>query len=680
MEHLALSRREALACLGVALGGVPTLPAVGAAASSPEAPIPLADFFRRPQFNDMVSSPSGRYLAFTASLHGRMNLVVIDLDQRKSGALTNYDNIDVGRVRWVNDDFLLFSAVQLNAPTGQDGPQAGGLFAVARDGSGIRQLAKTARQLISSRMGGFFAMEFVREVPDARDEMIAAAVVANDDSFDLYRFNLADGRHRLLTQGRPSDRISRWLLDSRLVPRVAIAAADGASLDRLVHYRAGPDAPWRQIARFNIAHAPAFVPLAFDVDDRHLFVASNKGRDNMAIFRVDPEKPEALELLAQHPQYDLGASPQGLPLGSLIRDPKTGELIGLSVDADKPSTVWLDAEMKSLQAAIDGALPGLTNVVRRPRDASRVLVSSYSDTAPGRFYLYDGQARRLEEIGSSRPWLSGRLETVRPFRLRTRDGLEIPGHYVLPRGHRSGQKWPTIVHVHGGPMARDVVQGGRYGVSFGIREAQILASRGYAVVLPNFRVTPELGSRIYYAGIGTFGEQMSDDHEDAAAWAVAQGFADPERIGISGASYGGYAALQALTRPDSPFACAISGLPVTDLKFQNEEADYAPSRSANAYWRQLVGVKDWDEPRARRLSPLHNADKIKRPVFLYIGEDDVRTPPRQAQRMADALKAAGNPVKGLFVGKGEGHGFGVDATNVQLYTQILGFLEDALRR
>jgi dipeptidyl aminopeptidase/acylaminoacyl peptidase len=613
-------------------------------------------------------------------MHGRLNLVVLDLEQRKGTALTNYDNIDVGRIRWVNDDYLLFSAIQLNAPSGQDAPRAGGLFSVARDGSGITQLAKTQRQLARSQTGGFLAMEMVRPMPDSKEEIIAAAVVANDDSFDLYRVNVTNGRYRILTQGRPSDRVQRWLLDSKAVPRIAVAAAPGASTEVITYYRAAADAPWTELNRFDSVKPPAFVPLAIEADDKHLLVASNHGRDNMALYRYDPIKREFVEQIAQHPQYDLGASPQGEPLGGVLRHPKSGEIIGLRIDADKPETVWLDKELAAIQATLDATLPRMTNQIQRTGEGKRILVSSFSDTSPGRFYLYDDAAKKLEEVGPSRPWLEGKLAQVRPLRLKTRDGLEIPSYYVLPRNYQPGQRLPTIVHIHGGPMGRDVVQGGRYGVSFGVREAQILASRGYAVVLPNFRITPELGSKIYYAGFGTYGMQMSEDHEDAAKWAVDQGFADPKRICISGASYGGYAALQALTRPSNPFACAISGLPVTDLKFQRTEADYAEDKSAVEYWRKLQGVKDWDDPLVRSMSPLFNADKIKVPVFMYVGEEDVRTPPRQARRMADALKEAGNPVKGYFVGKGEGHGFGVEATNIQLNEQILKFLADVLGR
>lgn len=640
--------------------------------------VKLEDFFRRPEFSEAVLSPNGRYLATLSSINQRLNLVVVDLDTRQASVLTRYDNIDLGRLRWAGNDRILYSAVQINAPSGQDAPRSGGLFVIKRDGSEGRQLARTVSQLVKNETGGFLAMQPLRPVPGAPDEMIVSAVVANDDSFDLYRINLSTGRHRLLTAGRPADRIGSWILDSKGVPRVALAGGAGRSTQRIVYYRRDADSAWQEIARFDETRAPAFVPLAFDSDDEHLYVASNEGRANMAIYRYNPQQRAMVEMVAQHPQYDLGASPQGGALNSLLFDPQTNALAGLRIDADRPQVLWLDESMAKVQASVDATWPDRFNVLSGSRLSSRVLISSYSDTLPGRLYLYDRQTQKLEEIGASRPWLEGQLAQVRPFRLKTRDGLEIPSYVVLPRDHRPGQRLPTVVHIHGGPFARDVVQGGRYGPSFGVREAQVLASRGYAVVLPNFRITPELGSQIYYAGFGTYGQQMSDDHEDAAAWAIDQGFADPRRICISGASYGGYAALQALTRPSNPFACAIAGLPVTDLKFQRERADYAFSPAAVEYWRKVQGVADFDDPKVRQQSPLFQAERIKAPVFMYVGELDSRTPPAQAKRMADALAAAGNPVKDYFVGKGEGHGFGVQSVNVELYSRILKFLEDAL--
>ena len=663
-------------CLGSSLlwaaGPVHAQPATTAATAVPT----VEEFVRRPQFTEMLASPSGRYLATTREVAGRLNLVIIDLEKRSSAAITSFDDIDVGQVRWVGDDRLVFSAIQLNAPSGQDSPAAGGLFTVSREGQDFRQLARTARQLARSEGGGFVLLQYQASIPGTTDEIIAAGAIGSDDSIELYRLNLLNGRHRLITAGRPADRIRSWILDANNVPRIAVAQGRGASTMLHTYYRADANSPWKEINRFDTTKPPAFVPLAIEPDGKSLLVSSNEGRSNMAIFRYDPEKQQMIEQVAQHPQYDLGASPMGQPLASLIRERTSGRLLGIRVDADALQTVWLDDEAGKLQASIDAALPGRTNSISAP--SKRFVISSFSDRSPGRFYLFDSTTRRLEEIGPARPWLEGKLSTVRTFRLKTRDGLEIPSYYVLPPNYKEGDRLPTVVHIHGGPFGRDVVSGGRFGASYGVFEAQVLASRGYAVVLPNFRITPELGSSIYYAGFGTYGRQMLDDHEDAVAWAVAAGFADPKRVCISGASYGGYAALQALVRPTNPFRCAISGLPVTDLPFQQTKADYAENPASRAFWLRVIGVNDIDDPVVKGLSPINHADKIKVPVFMYVGDADTRTPPAQARRMADALQAAGNPVKEYFVGKGEGHGYGVNANRARLNESILKFLDSAL--
>ncbi len=643
------------------------------------APIPLGDFFKLPAYLEMLISPDGKKLATTSEVNGRLNVVVIDLDTKQAVALTNWDNIDVGRLRWVGNKWLLYSAIELNAPTGQENQNAGGLFAVTADGKISKQIIKTARQQSKTDTGGFLDMQFLRKIVDSDDEIIVQAVTLNDDSYDVYRYNLLSGRDRLLTRGRPSDRLGGWLLDSKNVARVAVASARGASQEVISYYRSGADDSWKELRRFDGTKPPAFVPLAVDVDDKTLLVASNEGRDNMAIFRFDPEANKFLGLVAQHPTYDLGASPQGQPSNSLIFDADTRELVGISVDADRPTTVWLDESRKSTQATLDRALPGKFNSFGGSKTAKRYVVNSSSDTSPGTYYIFDETKRSIEQIGPSRPWLEGKLANVTPFRLKTRDGLEIPSYYVLPKDYKPGTKLPTVVHIHGGPMARDVEQGGRFGFSFGVAEAQILASRGYAVVLPNFRITPELGSKLYYAGFGTYGRQMSDDHDDAFQWAIDQGFADPNKICISGASYGGFAALQNPIRGKKNWACAVVGLPVADQEFQRSEADYARSPSAVEYWKRVAGVPDWRDPIIREISPVFNADKLKAPVFMYVGEEDTRTPPKQAERMAEELKKAGNPVKDYFVGKGEGHGFRVIKTNVALYERMLKFLEENVK-
>jgi dipeptidyl aminopeptidase/acylaminoacyl peptidase len=195
-------------------------------------------------------------------------------------------------------------------------------------------------------------------------------------------------------------------------------------------------------------------------------------------------------------------------------------------------------------------------------------------------------------------------------------------------------------------------------------------------VLPNFRITPGFGGRIYYSGFGTLGRQMLDDHEDAARWAVDQGFADPQRICISGGSYGGYATLMALAKFPNVFRCGIAGLMVSDVKqlVTSPAGDIAYNKLAVTFFNTAVGAKSPSEY-PNEISPIHWASRIKQPLLVYAGADDIRTPLEQTNAMVSALERAGNPPKKVIIKPEEGHGFGKVENNVELYNAIIEFLE-----
>jgi dipeptidyl aminopeptidase/acylaminoacyl peptidase len=485
------------------------------------------------------------------------------------------------------------------------------------------------------------------------------------------------GRTVLLTERRPERTVS-FLLDNNNVPRVARSRVKN-KLEFIIHYRKNAESPWEEIARYDIARGPALVPLAFEADNETLQVAWNGDRNTMAVYRYDPNTRKLGEVIAQHPRFDMGADQQGEGVPGAIVDFRTNKIVGYAVQADKPQVVWIDEEYQRLQKMLDAALPDTFNRFTKTVAGDRFLVTAYSDRSPTRWYFLDQKKRTLEELFSSRPWLKqDALVEQRPFMFKTRDGIEIPGYYFLPRDYKPGTRLPTIVHIHGGPSARADVWG-MLQFTFGVREAQILASRGYAVVVPNFRITPGLGNRIYYSGFGTIGRQMSDDHEDAAKWAVEQGFADASRMCISGASYGGYAALMALARPSNPFACGVAGLSVSDLPLQVTSAsgDTFYSEVGELFWNNIVGA---DRPAnyPREVSPVNLADRIKAPLFMYAGAEDIRTPLEQTTRMQRALQRAGNPPRDVFIASGEGHGFGKLENNVELYNRMLKFLDETI--
>jgi len=670
------SSRPRLAPAFLALVAVVAVAAATLGSSSPAraadpAPPTVEEFWKPPSTNIPTLSRSGKYLAVTTPYKDRMNVAVIDMSTRKGTLLTNFEEFDVVELHWVGDERLVFSLGKINAPSGVGEFEGGGLFMVSRDGNESRRISPTVKESRANNQR-HRAFGWVRSIPNSDDEIIASGNMSDAESEDLYRLNVRTGRYTLLTQGRPASYTNSWLLDSKLVPRVVTARVKD-KLTEVVYYRDGENAPWAEIARFDANKGPTFVPLAFESDDKTLQVATNQGRDTMAVYRYDPSARKLGEVIAYHPRYDMGADAAGQPVPGVIVNPKDDKIIGYRVNAAKPETDWIDPAYAKIQALLDATLKNRSNFFARTPDGKQLLVRSFSDVAPVRWYLFDEEKKTIEEIAVSRPWLDGKLVEQRPFLYKTRDGMEIPGYYFLPKGAKPGQKFPTIVHIHGGPPVR----ADNWGAGFGYLEGQLFASRGYAVVVPNFRITPGMGGKIYYSGFGSYGKQMSDDHEDALKWAIEQGFADPQRACISGASYGGYAALWALIRTPGLFKCAIAGMAPTDMEFQatSLEGDTGWREEGLTFWKNVIGVEDLGSKAVKDISPLFSADKLKGSVFLYAGQDDIRVPISQINKMDRALKSAGNPPAGYVVKEREGHGFGRLENNVDLYTRILAFLK-----
>lgn len=644
---------------------------LAAGAAAQQAPT-LEEFFRSPAYLSPVLSNNGKHFAVSVPINGRMNLAVIDLETRKGTALTNFKDFDILGATWVGNDYLLFSLGKLNSPTGPGRFDGGGLFMVSRDGKESRRLSSTVKDLRRQNQYVYRGYEVFQRLPDSNDEVIVSGNMRDADSDDLYRMNIKSGKATLLTPNRPARSVD-WVLDRNYVPRIVRSWVKDTQTF-IIHYRKDEKSPWEEMARYDRTKGPTLIPLAFESDNQTLQVAYNSGRDTMAIFRYDPNARKLGELIAQHPRYDMGADASGDRVAGVRTDFKTNNIIGYTVNAEKPQTVWIDENYVRIQRTIDQALPETYNTFFRTPDGDRLVITARSDRHTTRWYLLDEKNKTLEELFASRPWLRpDQLVEMRPFLLKTRDGLEIPSYYFLPKNRKPGEKLPTVVHIHGGPAVRADTWG--FG-SFGSLEGQLFASRGYAVIVPNFRITPGFGGKIYYTGFGSMGRQMIDDHDDAAKWAIAEGIADPGRICISGASYGGYATLMALARYPGTFRCGISGLMVSDWQMMATSlaGDTASRPAVVSFVNSMLGA-DSPSKYASDVAPVNLADRIKQPIMVYAGIDDIRTPLEQTTRMVRALERAGNKPKHVILKEEEGHGFGKPENNVELYTKVLEFLD-----
>ncbi|WP_164846019.1 S9 family peptidase [Inhella crocodyli] len=635
----------------------------------PFQPLPVKAYVDYPLYQQGSLSPDGKKLAALAPVGEKRNIVVLDLDTMKPRVVTNFTEYDVVQFNWVGD-YLVFSLGTLDTPTGPDFGEGGGLFVVKADGSGGRQLHPTVREAGRQiRVAG--------RLPNNTEEIIVSGSLRDARAPDLYRLNLSNGKKELLTFKQPG-LVTRWLVDESGVPRVATVVDDRELMPEeqqvSVLYRDSADAEWRVIKKFDKGEKERWTPIAMADNNQDFIVSTAKGRDTSALVRFDVAKGDLSDVVAAHPRYDMGLDSMGDLGASLVRD-SDGKLVGLSIRDEKLQTVFFNERYAALHAGLERAFPGKAVILQRTK-SDRSLVTVVSDRQPATYYLFDEKTRRLKELLRTNESLNERhLAEVRPFLLKTRDGLEIPSYYVLPNSYQPGQKLPTVVHIHGGPFARaDTWLGGT-----GIREAQVLASRGYAVVIPNFRVTPGFGKKIFEAGKkGAYGRQMSEDHEDAAQWAVQQGFADASRMCISGASYGGYASLWAMIKSKPMFKCAVAGLVVSDLQTQltSMSGDTAYNRQGQRSWKEeILGIKGDDWTKAHEVSPARHGDKFEGALFMYAGRDDIRTPLQQTTMMVDALKRAGKAPEVLMIKDKEGHGYGKLENRVDLYEQMLAFLD-----
>ena len=212
-------------------------------------------------------------------------------------------------------------------------------------------------------------------------------------------------------------------------------------------------------------------------------------------------------------------------------------------------------------------------------------------------------------------------------------------------------------------------------------EAQFFASRGYAVIQPNFRGTTGMGLKHLLASFKQWGLTMQDDITDTALWALKQGIADPKRMCIYGASYGGYAAMQALVKTPDLFQCGINFVGITDLQLFHSVtwSDSSDSDFSRYLLPVMVGDADRDKAQLRATSPAQNADKIKMPVFMAYGGEDRRVPIIHGERMRDALEKLGKPFEWM-VKSDEGHGYTKLENRVDFYTRFEAFLKKSLTR
>ncbi|CAN7588064.1 prolyl oligopeptidase family serine peptidase [Pseudoduganella sp. LjRoot289] len=640
--------------------------AIPAKAQSPVPPV--EDFFSNPEFSAAQLSPSGRYLAAKlAGNSGRERLAVVDLAGGGVSAVASFSNADVGRFAWVNDERLLFDTADKQLGQG-DLRYAPGLYAANRDGTQFRQLASrsggpqnTTGSSISGRVLPWYTYMLDQAGAQDSDEVYVTSVKSTGpgqiEYVDLQRLNTRNGY--VTTINRPGDARS-WLLDSKGEPRLVTTVEKGISS---VQYRDPDTKAWRTLASFGqfIGGKGSFRPLAFGPDGT-LYVVSHARKDKSAVHSYDLASAKVNEKpLVELEGFDFN--------GRLImgRD----KLLGVRFLTDAQGTRWFDPAMQAVQADVDAQLPGTVNLISLPArpETPNMLVEAYSDVQPRVFLLYDSATKKLSKVGDSRPKIkAAQMGQQALVHYAARDGLKIPAWLTLPKG--KDKNLPLVVLVHGGPYVR----GGQWGWH---ADAQFLASRGYAVLEPEYRGSTGFGEAHFRAGWKQWGLKMQDDIADGTRWAIAQGIADGKRVCIAGASYGGYATLMGLVNDPDLYKCGINWAGVTDIKLMYT-GHWSFRSDLPEAWKQygmphLIGDLEKDAEQLKATSPLEQAARIKQPLLLAYGGADLRVPIYHGKKFRDAVKETNPQVEWVQYDE-EGHGWALPKNRYDFWTRVEQFL------
>jgi dipeptidyl aminopeptidase/acylaminoacyl peptidase len=663
LPYRALSRSLLLAfaitSMHTAQAQVPVVPVTGKA----ELP-PVEAFFANPNFSGAILSPSGKYIAARAGKEGQHDmLMVVDLAANTGKVVAAYNDADIGAFRWVNDERLVFDMRDKDLGPG-DKRYAPGLFAVNRDGSKLVQLAD--RFFGAGSLGrtvqpyNTYLLE-ESAPPDSDYVYVIRPEVSETEKVNhvaLLRLNTLTGQVQNVPS--PARVVQGWMLDQKGEPRLAWGTEKNL---RTFYYRDPANNEWRKLLSFNPYdhNRDNITPIGFGSDGT-MYVTSHAGQDTASLytfnFATNAINPDPVIVTTG---YDFN--------GKLITD--KGKVLGLQFTTDALSQEWVDPDMKALQKEVDKALPATVNLLSARSKSPWVLVVAYSDTMPRSYWLYNKETKKLNKVGETYPNINPRqMGHQQPIHYKARDGMDIPALLTLPPGSQKANL-PLVVLVHGGPW----VDGTRWEWN---PMTQFLASRGYAVLEPSYRGTTGLGSRHFLSSFKQWGLAMQNDVADGTRYLISKGIADPKRICISGASYGGYATLMGLVNDPDLYKCGFEWVGVTDINLMynggwNQRSDMTDE------WKQygmpeMIGDQVKDAAQLKATSPIDQAARITQPVLMAYGGVDVRVPMYHGKKFLDAVSKTNKNVEWIEY-PDEGHGWRVPKNNYDFWTRVEKFLD-----
>ncbi|UTP71728.1 prolyl oligopeptidase family serine peptidase [Alteromonas sp. LMIT006] len=627
-------------------------------AKSP-ADIPLEAFFKDAQFTNMEISPDGKHLAVIYDTGNSNTLAIMDTGLTEIKAKINFGEfmrID-GNIMWPRNDRFILSYSKF---VGYLDTKGSNPIYVAYDLDG-----KNGRQLTVPQRTWYRIISMLPS--DPTKILVTKSHWADQGQTKLWTIDVDRGKESYIG-GEPRGAQS-IIADSNGIPRFATAYEeeedDAIGKGKITFFvKQTPTSEWRKVSLPDLYQQGTRISLlGFNADNTIAYVSSDIKTKVPSIYAVDLATLKST-LIHEETVADIGGRGE-LYNGAL-------ETVAFSRDYNRMVFLSEDSEMKTIMTQLYATF-GIDDTSSNMRitsfteDGNQLVFNISSDRDPGVFYLFnrglDGSSPSIRELAVAKREIDPNLMApMTPIKFTSRDGIELRGYKVIPITGEA--PYPMVQIIHGGPHGPRDYWGWN-------REAQFLASRGYAVVMVNFRGSGGYGDAFERSGYQEWGGKMINDMTDATMWMVEKGYADKDRLCVYGGSYGGYGTLQSLVREPDLYKCGIGYVGVYDLFEMKKAGDIPKRESGRKFLDQVLGT---DEKRMREFSPALNVEKIKAELFIAHGSDDVRVPMEQYESLSENLKRIGKPYISMI--RDEGHGYQKDKNKYDFYSQMERFLAE----
>ncbi|MDR1551890.1 MAG: S9 family peptidase [Prevotellaceae bacterium] len=604
----------------------------------------VEDYFARPKASSFQISPNGKYMSYREKDdNNKRHVFVKEIATGKSQRIIEEKEELIRGYGWVNDERLVYFM-------DKGGNENYHIYAVNLDGTNNIDLTpfEDVRASITNIL------------KEQKDFIIIDMNKNNKQVFEPYKLNVVTGEMVQLFENKDViNPIQGYDFDKDGELRAYTKMVNGIEME--LYYKDLATDEFKLVKRMNWDDAFGISAFNYASDNKNeAYVVTNLDSDRARIVLYDFKEDKTIKEVFSNPDYDVS--------NMVLSRKRNYEIDYFTYEGEQNvivpvSTFYTDLHNR-MEKEFKGKEFGITDF---DDNENTFLLYVTSDKLFGTYYQYDAKTKKFTLLYDLMPQLKEEdMAEMRPITFKSRDGLTIHGYITLPKEALQGKKVPLIVNPHGGPQGiRD---------SWGFNpEVQLFASRGYATLQVNFRISGGYGKEFLRAGFKQVGRKCMDDVEDGVKHVIAQGWIDKDRIAIYGGSHGGYATLMGLIKTPDLYTCGVDYVGVSNI--------FTFFESFPEYWKPLIEMVkeiwyDLDNPEeaeiAKEVSPVYQIDKITKPLFVVQGANDPRVNINESDQIVAKLRAKGFDVP-YMVKYNEGHGYGHEENSLLMYKCTMGF-------